>query len=100
MANDYKSAKLEAAKMDETLQLDSFTFKGKVKVVAIKHCDGSYLEFHSAHCHRHESKEFYFVFTEHHGYHIYHKDDISCIMKWHGDFHDSKAKIVYKNWDL
>ena len=98
--NEKKEAYLAIQKMDEEINLDSFIVKNGnhyvSRVIAIKHSDGSYLEFHSA-CFRKYSKNFFFVFTEHHGNHIYHNEDVECIMSWE-DLGEKKStsKILYK----
>lgn len=77
----YKAVLIEVEEMSKKLDIYSFIVRRKSRVVAVEHCDGSYLEFHSA-CYRKLNKEWHVVFTEHHGSHVYHKDDVLKIKEW------------------
>ena len=90
---DYKDAKKEMEKIDKAIDIKDFIKNKMARTVAIKHCDRSYLEFHSA-CFKKYNKDFFMVFTEHHGSHLYHKDDVECICEWFDN--GSKSKILYK----
>jgi hypothetical protein len=91
----YKDAKIAIEHRSKKLDLNSFSIKvrGKYipKVISVYHCDGSHLEFHSA-CFEKYSSDFFFVFTEHHGNFVYHKDDVKHISTWG----KSKGKMCVK----
>lgn len=61
---------------DTTLTADKF--KG---IVVVAHRDRSLFTYVRAFVHRHE--EFYFVFTEHHGPHVYHHEDVKITYAAH-----------------
>lgn len=90
LVENYNEAVKLAEEMDKTLNTHDFVVSKRSRVVAVKHTDGSYLEFHSA-CFRKLSKKFMVVFTEHHGSHVYHRDDIQHIKEW------AKPKYNYYN---
>ena len=79
----YREAKRFAEQRDK--KLTGYDFKHSV---LIKHGDGSVLFFNYAFL---EEKEgWIFVFTEHHGPHIYHKEDLDGIKQYK---HFKKASI-------
>jgi hypothetical protein len=92
VANREKAHDL-AIEIDKKLSLYDFIVKKQCRIISIKHGDGSYLEFHSA-CFRKLNKEWMAVFTEHHGTHIYHYEDVKDIEEWFGK---GKHKILYHN---
>ena len=78
--NRTKAFKL-AQEMDETIEIKDLIIRKRWRVVAVKHGDGSYFEFNGA-CFRKIMKDFMVVFTEHHGFHLYHIDDVDFIKEW------------------
>ena len=78
---DYKDAKNIAKEINESLDIYAFVVRKRARIIAIQHGDGSYLEFHSS-CFRKIGKEFLAVFTEHHGFYVYHMDDIDSVKEW------------------
>lgn len=77
----YKDALKKAEEIGKTLECPAFSVRKRARIIAVQHMDGSYLEFHSACCKKLD-KEWYAVFTEHHGYHVYHYEDIQWIKEW------------------
>ncbi len=75
---NYKEAKEKAQKMHDKLTGYEFTKNKKARIISVKHCDGSYLEFHSATFEKLD-KEWTAVFTEHHGMIVYHFEDVEYI---------------------
>jgi len=86
----FKEAQKLVEEMNKKLDINDFIVMKRARVIAVLHGDGSYLEFHSACCKR-ISKDFYAVFTEHHGNHIYHTDDVDWIKEW------KRPKCLYYN---
>jgi len=76
-----KEALKIAKEINQKIDIGRFTVKGRSRIIFVQHGDGSKLEFHSA-CFSKLSDDFMAVFTEHHGYHIYHVDDIDYIKEW------------------
>lgn len=89
----YKEALALAEKMDKKIDIYDFIVRRNARVVAVQHMDGSYLEFHSA-CFRKLSKDFFAVFTEHHGTKVYHREDVEFVREW------LKPKSLYYNEDI
>jgi len=93
----YAIGRMEAYKIakeiNEKLDPKDFIVKKRARVIAVYHGDRSYLEFHSA-CFREISEDFMAVFTEHHGYHVYHVDDVDWIREW------LSPKCLYYNTNL
>jgi hypothetical protein len=81
----YKEAKILIEQRSKKLDLNSFSIKVRGKyiprVISVYHCDGSCLEFHSA-CFEKCNSDFFFVFTEHHGNFVYHREDVKSISTW------------------
>jgi hypothetical protein len=63
-----------AKEIDAGLRADDERFNN---IVLIQHQDGSSLSFHSAFCIK--LGAYRVTFTEHHGFHIYHSDDLHVI---------------------
>jgi len=79
---NYKEAKSLAELMDKSITCYDLIEDKHERIIAIQHFDGSYLEFHSA-CYRElEGDEWFVVFTEHHGFHVYPKGDVQWVKKW------------------
>jgi len=62
----------KAEAYDSTLLATDPRFR---RVVILEHEDGSYLQFDSAFLMR-VDREWIVCFTEHHGFHVYHADDL------------------------
>lgn len=62
----------KAEAYDATLLATDLRFR---RVVILEHEDGSYLQFDRAFLMMCE-REWLICFTEHHGFHVYHKDDL------------------------
>jgi len=77
----YNKAKEIMQEMEKDIGIEKFSINGHNRVIAIKHHDGSYLEFHSA-VSKEIDKEWLAVFTEHHGNHIYYHEDIKFVTEW------------------
>lgn len=78
-----KEAKIMADEIDKKLDIHAFIANKKariksVRIIAVQHHDGSYLEFHSA-AFQKLDKEWMVVFTEHHGTFLYHFEDVRWI---------------------
>ena len=86
----YKNANKIAAHINESLDIFAFNIKEETRVIAVQHDDGSYLEFHSA-CFRKIDDDFFAVFTEHHDFHVYHKEDVKWIKEY------ASPKYLYYN---
>lgn len=71
----YKEASQKASEIDKSLTLKNFHDR-----IYIEHCDGSKMEFNYA-MYKKLSKEFMVVFTEHHGYFVFHVEDVKKIEK-------------------
>lgn len=85
---NYKEAKEKAQEIHDKLTGYEFTKNKKARIIAVKHCDGSYLEFHSATFEKLD-EEWTAVFTEHHGMFVYHFEDVKYIKeRCHGGTHD------------
>lgn len=69
----YKTAYRVATKIDSKLTAYDFS---SYKWVRIKHREGTDLLYR--HAFLKKWKEYYLVFTEHHGYHVFHEDDVVC----------------------
>ena len=79
---DYNEAEEEMERLRKTLDYrEDFIIDGMLKIVGVRHRDGSYLEFHSA-AWKQIDEEFMAVFTEHQGDHLYHREDIFTIHEW------------------
>jgi hypothetical protein len=77
---DYKEALKRAKQANKRIDLHSFIVNKKPRIIAVKHHDGSYLEFHSAAFFKLDDKgEWMAVFTEHHGIFVYHFEDVKWI---------------------
>lgn len=78
---NYKEAKALAENIDKNITLYDLQEDECDRIIAIQHGDGSYLEFHSA-CFRELDSEWFAVFTEHHGFNVYSKDDTQWVKTW------------------
>lgn len=78
---NYKDAKTLAESMDKSITLNDLMEDKTIRIIAIQHEDGSYLEFHSA-VYRSLDDEWFVVYTEHHGDHVYNKDDVKWVKEW------------------
>ena len=78
---NYSEAKVRAENCYKTIMDFVVTGENGIeqpRVIAVKHVDGSYLEFHSA-AYEKLNDDWLAVFTEHHGYFVYHCDDVKWI---------------------
>jgi len=91
--NNLNDAEKLAAEMDKNITCYDLMKNKEERVIAIKHLDGTYLEFHSACC-REIAKNWIAVFTEHHKYFVYEMDDLVWIKEW------LKPKTLYGNKDI
>ena len=88
---NYKEAKEKAQEMHDKLTGYEFAENKKARIIAVKHCDGSYLEFHSATFEKLD-EEWTAVFTEHHGMFVYHFEDVEYIIeRCHGEGHEEQV---------
>jgi len=69
-----KKAHERARLMD--LGLTAYDFESNRRV-AFRHQDDSYIDF--THAFYLEEDNWYFIYTEHHGFYVYHKEDIKLI---------------------
>ena len=89
---NFIQAQKKMAKDTEDIRHEIFYTNGKTKVVSVQHSDGSYFEFHSAIV-RSLDTQWVAVFTEHHGNHLFYKEDVECIKKWYKEY----KEIFLKN---
>ena len=78
---NYKEAKSKLEQINKKLTIYDFINNKKskkIKIVEIRHCDGSYLKFYHA-CIKKLDKEWTVVCTEHHGNFLYHFEDVEFI---------------------
>lgn len=68
----YQEAFGKATDIDKGLRADDERFRNSVK---INHEEGTMLFFDGAFSEKYD--DYYFVFTEHHGFYVYHEDDVS-----------------------
>lgn len=88
---NYKEAKAIARALDKKITLyDLMDENNNIRIVAIQHMDRSYLEFWSA-CYKELNNDWIAIFTEHHGFHVYPKDEVEWVKEWYS------PKIVYLN---
>ena len=73
----HDEAKQKALELDKQLRADDSRFSGSV---LLAHQDGSIMFWEYAFCERHD--EWWFVFTEHHGNHVYHHEDLERIKEY------------------
>jgi hypothetical protein len=78
---NHSEAKIKAKECYDKIM--DFTALGKygikqARIIAVQHADGSYLEFHSA-AYEKLDDDWLAVFTEHHGYFVYHCEDVKWI---------------------
>ena len=78
---NYKDALKVAKDMYDDLGFEDMIVRKRARVIAIQHMDGSYFEFHTA-CYKKLSEDFMAVFTEHHGFRVYHSEDVKYIKEW------------------
>jgi len=82
---NYKEALKVASQKDKTLEAG----RELSKIILVRHFDGSVLEFHDA-CWEKIDEEWYAVYTEHNGCHVYHYEDVKSI-------EEVVRKIVFKS---
>lgn len=74
MSISYKKLLEEAAEYDKSLKATDKRLQGYVHLV---HQDGS--TFYWASAFLLTTGDFWVIFTEHHGFHVYHKDDVLLV---------------------
>jgi hypothetical protein len=79
MSVKMKQVHEKARKIDETLRADNWIFRHSVKII---HEEGTILSFECAGVVDLEDDGWLAVFTEHHGFHVYHKDDLEGIITY------------------
>jgi len=76
MSIDMKEAYAVAEKYDKKLKATDPRFRG----IVIVHSLNDFSSFTFSEAFAMSYKEFYIVFTEHYGFHLYHEDDASVVM--------------------
>ena len=80
MSKQLQKAYEDATEHDKTLTAGMFCYD---TLVTVKHEDGTEYHFRYAFVHQTEEFEDYlFVYTEHNGFHVYHKADLEYWQEW------------------
>lgn len=66
-----REAKKKAQEIEDTLTATDFQWQHRVYM---EHDDGTVLDFNYAFLR--EEDDWYYIFTEHHGFFVFHKDDV------------------------
>jgi len=74
---NYKDALAKAKELDSKLTAMSFDWGARVYV---KHEDGTELDFNYAFLQK--DGDWVYIFTEHHGFHVYHLDDLEKVVSY------------------
>jgi hypothetical protein len=92
---NYSEAKIKAENCYKTIMDFAVSDEKGVKrarIIAVQHADGSYLEFHGA-AYEKLDCDWLAVFTEHHGYFVYHWGDVKWVRELsHRDLY------IYDDW--
>ena len=104
MSMSYKEAQEEAKKIADEMEAShsaskpyvSFLYDRDVpRIICFKHCDGSFFRFRSS-CYREIDKDWFVIFTEHHGEFVYHKEDVEYVR----EEIVTSQKYLYRNQDF
>jgi hypothetical protein len=82
----YDEAKALMEEMAKSVSMYDMILRRKGRVITVEHLDGTKLEFHTA-CYRKVHHYWVAIFTEHHGDHLYHIDDLLKITQHYDGIH-------------